>query len=72
MVVVENAFAGDDDVDAVGAIDGDDVVDDDIGTDDAVGAQEMQDRGHSVDVIMQTYPRLMRAMGWMFISGLSS
>jgi hypothetical protein len=34
---------------------------------DRVGADNMDDDGHNIP-----QPRLMRAMGWMFISGLSS
>lgn len=48
----------------VGPVKGEDVVDPGV-SDDAACGHQVDDRWHG-------QPRLMRAMGWMFISGLSS
>ncbi len=66
--VVEHVAACDEAVgDAVNAavIEGENVIDDDVRAGDGVDSEQVQDGGH-------VQPRLMRAMGWMFISGLSS
>ena len=66
VVVVEGARADDDHVGAGGGVEGEDIVDHGVAN-DRVGADNMDDDGHNIP-----QPRLMRAMGWMFISGLSS
>ena len=66
--VIEHIAACDEAVgDAVHApvIESEKVIDDDGRAGEGVSSEQVQDGGH-------LQPRLMRAMGWMFISGLSS
>ncbi len=66
VVALQSARPGDDELGRFARdAEGQHIIDDDVDADAGVCSDEVNDRGHR-------QPRLMRAMGWMFISGLNS
>lgn len=66
VVALQGARPGDDELGRfTRVVEGQHIIDDDVDAHASVCSDEVNDRGHR-------QPRLMRAMGWMFISGLNS